>query len=1172
MTPDSAAICVSYHAGHRKSGGLISPERHERMLCASIARLRRAPYPVIVSCIGGTISPAALAEIRAGGPVTVIEESDYGHQQGALVALINGLQAAHTLGVEWLFFTAEDVIFSARDPVGEALREARAREVDYYCHPWLDEIGIEGVSAQVALMRVSALYRPGFEPLGVHLFSGYQGIEHYIAETLRQHRIPYARDPGLWWWHTHDADEFERLLGAARAVLIRFTHGLGDAVQLTAVLAHLRKHRPHWRLDLATRTGKAAGASFCHRLFNLDCDAVEDRDYDEVFDLEWPENDTGTKTTKCLREVFGVEPEGELLRYRIALGEGSIHRAAAYLERIGCERLPNGRFNAVCFHYEGNTSADRKNLHSITVGAVCETLIGRFVPIVLDWDARSPLPDQRSIFCPVPEDQLWAGTGTGDAEILAALIEQCSAFVGVDSGPLHVAGATSTPTIGVWTEHEPRRFFDPHPHAVHLIPAAMREQPGHATLRYKTREISDAIVSALDGFGIASGEKARGFAFNKLEQEWEIIEDVYARDSYCTALLPRKTSEEIIVDVGANIGAFARLWHERNPHARIICIEACPENIPVLQRNVGAFATVVHAACTYDAGPLFLLNACGPDGVSTGGSRVVGREEFDSETRPHYQHDYRPLPVVTLHEVMSEHGLARIDLLKLDCEGSEFSILPDAPLGNIGFILGEYHSRARWDELRAQRFAAWDYGEMRGGDIGIFHLRPQSDAKPPPAPRKLILRNGQSPGDIVVLTAAIRDLHAAYPGEFETDVRTPCPALWENNPHLTPLRDDGETEHHTIGYPLIHRSNTHPHHFLDGFREDLARIVGKLIPAGPFKGDIHISDAERGWMSQVEEIKGPGTRYWLIVSGGKRDFTAKWWDVERWQAVVDHFAGRILFVQVGESKHHHPSLRGVLDLRGKTDLRQLVRLVYHSDGVACPVTALMHLAAAVPTKPGRSLNRPCVVVAGGREPSQWEKYPHHRYLETNGALRCCDNGGCWKSRVVPLGDGDEKDRSLCEWPVEIRTGAFLPKCLDLIIATHVIDAIEQYENWHQPPPTPPLELPAPSPEPGPEIFIYSARTKRGKRTKTWGPPAWERLHVAARTLATPEARATFLDEFTRGIPCGDCRTGWAKILTENPPRFDSSEDLFAWSVEAHNAVNVALKAEPWTIEQAQARW
>ena len=55
--------------------------------------------------------------------------------------------------------------------------------------------------------------------------------------------------------------------------------------------------------------------------------------------------------------------------------------------------------------------------------------------------------------------------------------------------------------------------------------------------------------------------------------------------------------------------------------------------------------------------------------------------------------------------------------------------------------------------------------------------------------RQLILRSFQSPGDVLMLTAAVRDLHLAAPGQFQTDVRTSCPALWENNPHLTPLRE-----------------------------------------------------------------------------------------------------------------------------------------------------------------------------------------------------------------------------------------------------------------------------------------------------------------------------------------------------------------------------------------------
>ncbi|HEY2112261.1 MAG TPA: glycosyltransferase family 9 protein [Dongiaceae bacterium] len=309
-------------------------------------------------------------------------------------------------------------------------------------------------------------------------------------------------------------------------------------------------------------------------------------------------------------------------------------------------------------------------------------------------------------------------------------------------------------------------------------------------------------------------------------------------------------------------------------------------------------------------------------------------------------------------------------------------------------------------------------------------------------PRKLILRNWQSPGDIVMLTAALRDLHRCYPGEFLTDARTSCPALWENNPHLTALdAADPAVEIIDCEYPLVHRSNREPYHFIHGFISFLNERLGLRIEPSAFKGDIHLSPRETAWMSQVQEITRREVPYWLVVSGGKFDYTTKWWDPARYQAVVDAYAGRLLFVQVGEAHHHHPPLRGVINLVGRTDLRQLVRLVHHAAGVLTPVSLLMHLAAAVATKAGGPPNRPCVVVAGGREPAQWEAYPHHQFIHTNGALRCCDNGGCWKSRVRPLLDGDDKDRpkNLC-----IDVVGDLPRCLDLIDADEVIRRIDLY--------------------------------------------------------------------------------------------------------------------------------
>jgi ADP-heptose:LPS heptosyltransferase len=307
-------------------------------------------------------------------------------------------------------------------------------------------------------------------------------------------------------------------------------------------------------------------------------------------------------------------------------------------------------------------------------------------------------------------------------------------------------------------------------------------------------------------------------------------------------------------------------------------------------------------------------------------------------------------------------------------------------------------------------------------------------------PERLILRNFQSAGDIVMLTAAVRDLHRCYPDRFVTDVRTSCSDLWLGNPWLRPLGDQ-EPGVRVIDchYPIIHRSNSAPYHFLFGFIEYLNDVLSLRIQPTEYRGDVHLTQEERDWFAGVQEQRGPARPFWLFASGGKWDYTIKWWDAARYQAVVDHFRDRIDFVQIGESHHHHPAVEGAIDLRGKTTLRQLVRLMYHAQGAVSAVSLLMHLAAAVEAAPGLPRSRPCVVIAGGREPPHFTAYPHHQFIHTVGALRCCETGGCWKSRTRALGDGDSKDQELC-----VDVVGDLPRCMDMITAEEVIRRIEMY--------------------------------------------------------------------------------------------------------------------------------
>lgn len=271
-----------------------------------------------------------------------------------------------------------------------------------------------------------------------------------------------------------------------KKILIQFTHGLGDAVQLTCVLQHLKKYRPDWQLYLIAKRGKhSVGYGYCEKVWHDQEPAPDPASFDHAFDLGWFENYNGytdcpnTKVTNCLREVFAVEVDPALLTYKLHTDPALVGRAEHYLKSIGCKKLDNGRYNAVCIHYEGNTSTERKNLtHAEARATVKAVQACGHVPVILDWDSRSPIPDQRTVFNPgVGEGDLWGNFGSGDAVVITALVSLCSLYVGIDSGPQKCAGATDTPAIGVWTKHLPVQFMDLCPNFTHLVPWNYHQLP-----------------------------------------------------------------------------------------------------------------------------------------------------------------------------------------------------------------------------------------------------------------------------------------------------------------------------------------------------------------------------------------------------------------------------------------------------------------------------------------------------------------------------------------------------------------------------------------------------------------------------------------------------------------------------------------------------------------------
>jgi ADP-heptose:LPS heptosyltransferase len=307
--------------------------------------------------------------------------------------------------------------------------------------------------------------------------------------------------------------------------------------------------------------------------------------------------------------------------------------------------------------------------------------------------------------------------------------------------------------------------------------------------------------------------------------------------------------------------------------------------------------------------------------------------------------------------------------------------------------------------------------------------------------QKLILACKLCPGDVLTMTAAVESLHATYPDEYLTDTRTPVPDIWRHNPHITPTPlDEKAKDVRTIQmhYPRISQSNQRLHHFLTGYTTFLGQRIERPLELTTNRPHLYLSDDETKWIDQIRDqlTHGRQVPFWLFCAGVKSDYTAKQWPVESYQTVIDETRGRIQWVQIGEAGHDHPDLEGVIDMRGRTDTRQLIRLAHHAQGGLGPATLLMHLCAA--------WEKPYIALLGGREPVPWNCYPLQLTLHTVGMLDCCRDAACWKARVVPLEDNDEaKNASLCEQPV---MGLRRPvgRCMALIRPEQVLLALDAY--------------------------------------------------------------------------------------------------------------------------------
>jgi hypothetical protein len=269
---------------------------------------------------------------------------------------------------------------------------------------------------------------------------------------------------------------------------------------------------------------------------------------------------------------------------------------------------------------------------------------------------------------------------------------------------------------------------------------------------------------------------------------------------------------------------------------------------------------------------------------------------------------------------------------------------------------------------------------------------------------------GAGIGDDLLLTSVFHELRRR--GRRNFWVRTTRPELYLHNddvPVVVPPLERFDLLVKRVGtsvvypwytsyHPAFDRDDPTPEQHLISIMCQKAGITG-TVTLRPY---LHLTDEE----TQLG-VRAP--RQVAIMSSGldaKHAMRNKNWSLEKYQGVVTALRDRYDFVQIGS--RNDPPLDGVLDLRGKTSLRETAAVLHGSKAFVGQVGFLMHLARAVDCR--------AVIVYGGRETPAQSGYRCNENLYS--AVHCSP---CWRLNTCPYGR----------------------MCLEQIGVPHVIDALER---------------------------------------------------------------------------------------------------------------------------------
>ncbi len=173
--------------------------------------------------------------------------------------------------------------------------------------------------------------------------------------------------------------------------------------------------------------------------------------------------------------------------------------------------------------------------------------------------------------------------------------------------------------------------------------------------------------------------KPHRFTFKITASLYQVFKEIFMEDVYDIDMLAAKLpNNPVVIDIGANAGFFNLILLSKIQKATIFAYEPLPANVRYFREVIAGNQKLQESIKLYEAAVT---------GIEKSHVDLYFADSTDYQVVPSVFEGFNKdntasvkVPAITLTKIIQDNNLAKIDLLKLDCEGSEYDIIYNTPV------------------------------------------------------------------------------------------------------------------------------------------------------------------------------------------------------------------------------------------------------------------------------------------------------------------------------------------------------------------------------------------------------------------------------------------------------------------------------------------------------------